>query len=65
MTTSFDPDAYVYGGGGCVDVEVRCTVRDLLRLTNGDGHGRQEGRRRVMNERAAAGQADVKPRAHS
>ena len=35
LTTSFDPDAYVYGGGGCVDVEVRCTVRDLLRLTNG------------------------------
>ena len=35
LATSFDPDAYVYGGGGCVDVEVRCTVRDLLRLTNG------------------------------
>ena len=36
LTTRFDPDDVVYGGGGCVDVEVRCTVRDLLRLTNGE-----------------------------
>ena len=35
LATRFDPDDVVYGGGGCVDVEVRCTVRDLLRLTNG------------------------------
>ena len=33
---AFDPDDVVYGGGGCVDVEVRCTVRDLLRLTDGE-----------------------------
>ena len=26
------PDDVVFGGGGCVDVEVRCTVRDLVRL---------------------------------
>ena len=36
LATRFDPDDVVYGGGGCVDVEVRCTVRDLLRLTDGE-----------------------------
>jgi prolyl-tRNA editing enzyme YbaK/EbsC (Cys-tRNA(Pro) deacylase) len=32
VVNDMDPDDVVFGGGGCVDVEVRCTVRDLVRL---------------------------------
>ena len=54
LTTRFDPDDVVYGGGGCVDVEVRCTVRDLLRLTNGEVMDVKRDDD-VMNECAATG----------
>ena len=54
LATRFDPDDVVYGGGGCVDVEVRCTVRDLLRLTNGEVMDVKRDDD-VMNECAADG----------
>ena len=54
LATRFQPDDVVYGGGGCVDVEVRCTVRDLLRLTNGEVMDVKRDDD-VMNECAADG----------
>ena len=32
VVNDMDPDDVVFGGGGCVDVEVRCIVQDLVRL---------------------------------